>query len=244
MPWRVHLAELRRRIIVSFVVILAMTLVAFLLTPTLFRLLKPEGLDFHAFAPTDTLTAVLKLAFGFGLFLSLPFLLYQIWAFVRPGLTEQEARAALRLIPLSFLFFVLGLIFAYAVVFPALLHWMTKLNAFLGLKLVLGVQAYLTLLMHVLLPVAFLFELPLILFFFAAIGLLTPERLRTMRPYAYFALIVGSWLFVPGDWVTLFLLIGPLLLLYELSALFIRIAFRRRRAMMAEADDPDGGPRA
>ncbi|QZA33906.1 twin-arginine translocase subunit TatC [Hydrogenibacillus sp. N12] len=229
-PWREHLAELRRRLIWSLVVLLGMTVAALALAPVFFRWLRPPGIEWYAFSPMDTLATFLKVSLAFGFFLSLPFVLYQIWAFVRPGLTEREARAALKLIPASFALFLVGVALGYAVLFPALVRALMRLNAFLGLELVLGVRPYLELLVRVLLAAGAVFELPLVMIFLASVGLLPPERLKKSRPTAYFVLIVASWLFAPGDWVSFLLLVLPLLVLFELSALLIRLAFRRRVA--------------
>lgn len=227
LTWVGHLGELRKRLLRTFMVFILFTLMALFFSRTIFDLLKPEGLTWHAFSPTDTLAIYFKLSLGIAFFLTIPYLLYELWAFVRPGLTEEEARVTLQYLPWVFFFFISGLLFAYFVVFPGFLFWMQKLNEALGLTLILGVNAYFSLLFEVVFPVALLFELPVVMLFLARLGLLTPQRIKMWRPYAYFLLAVVSFFFVPGDWVTFLLVIFPLIALYELSYVMIRWAYRR-----------------
>ncbi|MOA01522.1 Sec-independent protein translocase protein TatCd [compost metagenome] len=152
-------------------------------------------------------------AFG----ITLPFTLFQIWAFVSPGLKPKERKATLKYIPFAFIFFLLGVAFGYFVVFPLAMSFTGSLNKQLGLIETYGMADYFKFLTNIVMPISLLFELPIVILFLTQLRILNPKLLKKMRRAAYFALVVVSVMITPADFFSAFLVLIPLILLYELS---------------------------
>ena len=228
-----HLAELRKRLIAIGLWFLAAMCAGLYLSPRILLLIKRnpagEAVEWNVFSFTDGLFVYLRCAFLFAAIVTLPLLLYQVWAFVRPGLTEREARGTFRYVPASFVLFAAGISFGYYVVFPMMLRFMKSMNASLGAVETYGIDRYFSFLFNVLFPLGLAFEMPLVILFLTRLGLLSPSRIRFIRKYAYVALaIVGSCI-SPPDFVSHLSVTVPLLLLFEFSA-FVSVRYSRRRA--------------
>ncbi|EFM12439.1 Sec-independent protein translocase, TatC subunit [Paenibacillus curdlanolyticus YK9] len=232
-----HLTELRRRLIVTFSVFVVTLCVGLYLSPSLLRYLKAQpaarGVEWNVFSFTDGLFVYLRCAFLFAVILTLPLVLYQAWAFARPGLTETEAKGTLSYIPASFALFVGGISFSYFVVFPMMLRFMQRMNVSVGAVETYGIDKYFGFMFNVIFPLGIAFEMPLVILFMTRIGLLTPEKLRTSRKYAYVALAVVGSCISPPDFVSHLSVTIPLLLLYE-SGVFVssRAYGKRRQSLM------------
>lgn len=166
--------------------------------------------------PDDILSIYLSLAAYTALTFSIPFIVYQIWAFVRPGLKDREARAVVYFLPASFICFLAGFAFAFYVLSPSLL------TVLLGLgegqfEIQLTALNYLNFLLKLSLPTAILFEMPVITAFFTKIGLLDPRFLVKYRRYIYFLLLTLAVVLTPADFISDLALTIPLLLLFEFS---------------------------
>jgi sec-independent protein translocase protein TatC len=170
----------------------------------------------------------MKCALLVAVLFTLPVLLYQIWAFVRPGLTEEEARGTLPYVPVSFVLFLGGASFSYFVVFPMMVRFMEKMNRTIGAVETYGIDRYFSFLFSVVFPMAVAFELPVVILFLTRIGLLSPERLKKARKFAYLGLaIVGSCI-SPPDFVSHLSVTIPLILLFEISVI---VSARQWRTM-------------
>lgn len=231
--WIGHVAELRKRLIATgacFVVSLSGGL---WLSPHILDYLQPrmDGklLEWNVFSFTDGLFVYLRCAFLFAVLLTLPVALYQIWAFVRPGLTEREARGTLACVPVSFFLFLCGVGFAYYVVFPMMLRFMIRMNESVGAVETYGIDRYFAFLFNVLFPLGTAFEMPLLILFLTRLGLLTPARIRGIRKYAYVGLAVVGSCISPPDFVSHLSVTVPLLLLFEVGAA-VSVRYSRRRA--------------
>jgi len=221
MKLSLHLGELRKRIFL-IVVVLALTMIGGLLTATgllnYLRTIEPaKAMNWHVFSPWDSIRLYMQVAFILSVGVTMPFILFQLWAFVRPGLHREERDAALRYIPLVALFFLAGLCFAYFVVFPSAFHFASGLNREMNVTETYGAAQYFSFMFSLLLPVSLIFELPALLMFLTKLRILNPVILRKFRRYAYFALIVLSTFIAPPDFISNLLIAAPLLLLYEFS---------------------------
>lgn len=228
----VHLTELRKRLLVVFGWFFAMLCAGLYISPRLLRILKSqpaaEGIEWNVFSYTDGLFIYMKCALLVAVLFTLPVVLYQLWAFVRPGLTEEEAKGTLPFVPISFALFIAGASFSYYVVFPMMLRFMKKMNETIGAVETYGIDRYFSFLFSVVFPMAVAFELPVVLLFLTRIGLLTPERLKKARKYAYLGLaIVGSCI-SPPDFVSHLSVTIPLIILFEISVI---VSSRQWRSM-------------
>lgn len=234
-----HLGELRRRIfIVMLALIAGLVLGLFFAKPMYGYLTATEQAKeiggFHTFSLWDGIGIYMKFAFIIALIPVVPLAFYQLWAFVKPALRKHEQKAALRYVPYALLMLLLGISFSYFVVFPMAFTFTTEISKSLGLEETYGIVQYLTFLVNIVVPISLLFELPLLLMFLTAIRILTPSGLRKMRRVAYFVMLVIGVTVTPPDVVSDVLVAVPLILLYELSILMCARIYRKQQQKAAE----------
>lgn len=225
-----HLAEFRSRLIASLIwFVLWFCLGIFLVYP--FYHLVTQFLDqpLLALGPNEILWLYVKVASLVALSASLPFVTYQIWAYVKPALKQEELRAIYWYLPAVFLCFIMGLAFGFYLVAPALLQVLLNWSQEL-FETRLTVGNYLDFIFGVTLPLGFLFEMPVLVAFLTHIGLLSPKWLSAYRRYAYFVLLVLAVVLTPADFVSDLAMLVPLVGLYEISILISHwILYRKRR---------------
>lgn len=227
-----HLGELRRRVIYILIVLVVTMVGGLLVADPIFAYIistkEASQITLHAFSLWDAIGYYMKIAFVVALVVTLPFTLYQLWAFVSPGLREVERKATLRYIPFVFVMFVIGLAFAYFVVFPLAFNFTTNMTRHLGLQETYGISQYFSFLLNILIPISLLFELPIVIMFLTRIRILNPKRLRKMRRVAYFALIFIGVTITPPDLISDSLVAIPLILLYEFSVFLSTAVYRKQ----------------
>lgn len=236
-----HLSELRRRLVYVLSVFVVVLVAAFFVVDPIYHYVTVNALsgvriELNAFSFWDGVGVYMKISMVVALGITLPFTLYQIWAFVSPGLKPAEQKATLRYIPFVFICFLAGLAFGYFVVFPLAMSFTGSLNKQLGLVETYGMADYFKFLMNIVLPISLLFELPLVILFLTQLRLLNPIRLKKMRRVAYFILVVISVMITPADFFSAFLVLIPLILLYELSVLLSKRVYRKQLAADAERE--------
>lgn len=231
-----HLAEVRKRLIIVvawFVLTLGGGLY---LSPGILKYIRSQPaaahIDWNVFSFTDGLFIYMKCAFVFAVFLTLPVLLYHVWAFVRPGLTDAEAKETFAYIPAAFFLFLSGVAFSYSVVFPMMVRFMKNMNQSIGAVETYGIDRYFSFMFNVIFPLAVAFEMPVVVLFLTRIGVLTPERLRKTRKYAYLGLAITGSCISPPDFVSHLSVTIPLLLLFELSVIVSGQYYRRKISTM------------
>lgn len=225
-----HLTELRKRLIVVLLTFLAFLALGFYFAPDILTWIKRTSntahIEWNVFGFTDGLMIYLKCAVLVAIFFTLPVLFYQTWKFVKPGLTEQEARNTFWYVPVSFFLFLIGASFSYYIVFPFMIQFMSSINQSLGASEVYGMDKYLTFLFNTVLPVSLIFELPLVILFLTRLGLITPRTLKRSRKKAYFVLVIIALMITPPDITSDLLVSVPLILLYEAGVLVSEWATR------------------
>ena len=234
-----HLRELRRRLIVSMLAFFAISVVAFIFYEPLLefvrqplcevppRLLGDQGCDLVFSRVFGGFLFRLKLTALAGVVLTSPVWLYQIWAFITPGLTVKEKKYAIPFAVSSFLLFAAGGTVAYLTM-PTGIRILMQIAGD-GLEPLLQAEEYLNFVGLMFLGFGLMFELPLILFFLGLAGIVTPEMLRSQRRLALVLIVALAALVTPSqDPYTLLVLAVPLYLLYELNIVVLRIIGRRR----------------
>jgi len=190
----------------------------------------PEGKCGLVFSgPVDAFTIKLKIVLYLGVAIALPVILYQLWAFVTPGLTQREKRYAIPFIVSSVVLFLAGAAFAYL----ALPQGLEFLLGFAGegVYALLTFDRYIGFVVLVILAFGFSFLLPVLLVFLELVGVLTPERLSAWRRYAIVSIAVFAAVITPtGDPITLLMLGVPMYLFYEAAIIIGRVTRRRRAA--------------
>lgn len=239
-----HIGELRKRVIyviITLVIGLVLGLIA--ANPAYDYLMskKPANtISLHTFSLWDGIGMYMKFAFVIALIFALPVIFYQLWAFVKPALRESEQRSTLKYIPFALIMFLIGLSFAYFVVFPLAFHFTRSVSQNLQLQETFGIAQYFEFLFNIVIPISLLFELPLVIMFLTAIRILNPIRLRKMRRVAYFVMVLIGTMITPPDIVSDLLVAIPLVLLYEASV-FLSGAVYKKQIAAAEKWEAEYG---
>ncbi len=223
-----HLVELRSRLlrIVSAVLLVFIGLLPwagdiFALVSTPLRNVLPGG-QMIATQVASPLLTPFKLTFFTALFLAMPVVLYQLWAFVAPGLYKKERRFALPLLASSILLFYLGIAFAYYVVFPLMFNFFTSI-APEGVEVQTDISQFLDFITTIFFAFGLAFEVPIATVLIVWTGLTTPKKLGTARPYVFLGAFVVGMFLTPPDMISQTLLAVPVYLLYELGIVMSRI---------------------
>ncbi|QEH09103.1 twin-arginine translocase subunit TatC [Histophilus somni] len=220
-----HLLELRDRLLRSiiFVVVIFLALVYFandiynfVASPLLDVL--PAGATMIATNIATPFFTPIKLTAVVALFISVPFLLYQVWAFVAPALYQHEKRLVYPLLFSSTLLFYLGVAFAYYVVFPLVFAFLTK-TAPEGVAIATDISSYLDFVLALFLAFGICFEVPVAIVLLCWSGVTTPADLRKKRPYIIVAAFFIGMLLTPPDAISQTLLALPMCLLFEIGVI-------------------------
>lgn len=216
-----HLIELRTRLLHSAVALLlvfialfpwAANLYTWLAHPLLAKL--PKGAQMIATDVTTPFFVPLKVAMMAAFLIALPYILYQIWRFVAPGLYAHEKRLVWPLILASTVLFFCGMAFAYFIVFPVVFGFITA-SAPQGVAVMTDIDKYLSFVLGMFMAFGITFQVPVAVVVLVRMGLVTVEKLRDVRRYVIVASFVVGAIFTPPDVVSQFMLAMPLWLLYE-----------------------------
>ncbi|MET3653345.1 twin-arginine translocase subunit TatC [Dyella japonica] len=223
-----HLMELRSRLLRAIVTVLVVlgALVPFanrlyteLAAPLVSRL--PQGAHLIATEVASPFVTPLKLAFYAALFISMPMIVYQLWAFVSPGLYRNEKRLARPLLVAALFLFYLGCAFAYFLVLPAAFRFLTAVTP-QGVEMMTDITHYLDFVMLMFFAFGLCFEVPVAVVILAAIGVVSLEQLRSGRRYAVVGAFAIAAFITPPDITSMIMLAIPMCLLYELGILAAR----------------------
>ena len=227
-----HLIELRGRllkvaaaVVLVFVALLPFARRIFTLVSEPLREILP-GQQMIATEVASPLLTPFKLTFFVALFIAMPVVLYQVWAFVAPGLYMKEKRFAFPLLASSILLFYLGIAFAYFVVFPLMFGFFTAV-APEGVEVMTDISHFLSFITMIVLAFGLAFEVPVATVLLVWTGLTSVDKLSKARPYVFLgAFIVGMFL-TPPDVISQTLLAVPVYLLYECGIIMSRIFARK-----------------
>jgi len=223
-PFTAHLEELRKRLIICFIVIGVGFVIAYgfkeklfeILTLPLVREMRPgDKLIFTGL--TEAFFTYMKVSFLAGIILASPVIIYQFWAFVGPGLYQKEKRYFVPIVLLSAFFFVGGSLFCFFVVFPFAFKFFLSFATDV-IQPLPSMNEYLSFVSVTMLAFGLVFELPLVIVFLAKLGIVTVEFLRKNRKYAILLIFIAAAILTPGpDVVSQVLMAFPLMFLYEIS---------------------------
>jgi sec-independent protein translocase protein TatC len=239
-----HLIELRSRLIKISIAVIGLFVVLLPFSQKIFEVVsKPlvevlPGQKMIATAVASPLLTPFKLTFFVALFVAMPVVLYQVWAFVAPGLYKKEKRFAFPLLGSSIVLFYAGIAFAYFVVFELVFGFFASITP-PSVEMMTDIAAYLDFITKIFLAFGIAFEVPIATVLVVWTGLTTPEKLGKARPYVFLgAFIVGMFL-TPPDVISQTLLAVPVYLLYELGILMSRLFSTRRRSNPEETVTAD-----
>jgi sec-independent protein translocase protein TatC len=237
-----HLVELRSRLLKACVAVLLVLLVLLPFSRKLYALLAapltavlPEGSSMIAIDVASPFLTPFKLALLLALIISIPVVLYQLWAFVAPALYRQEKRLARPLLYSAVVLFYLGCAFAYFVVFPLVFGFFTRVAPD-GVTVMTDISKYLDFVITLFLAFGITFEVPIATIILVATGMVTVEKLAKMRAYVLVGAFAMGMLLTPPDVISQTLLALPMWLLFEIGLLMSRILLPDRIAEAAEAE--------
>ncbi|MSQ06418.1 MAG: twin-arginine translocase subunit TatC [Dehalococcoidia bacterium] len=242
LSFRQHLLELRRRLFISVLALLAGSGVGFAFYQQILELLiRParladNGAQLVFIEATELLTTSFKVSMLAGVVLAFPVILYQVVRFVAPGLTRRERRYLLAFLPGAMLAFVGGMAFAYFVLLPPALGFLLTFGADVATPMI-RISNLVALILRLLFWMGLVFETPLVMYLLAQLGVVNARMLTRFRPYwLVVAFLLGAIITPTFDPVNQALVAIPLLVLYELGIWLARLAgWSRRRSRQAAA---------
>jgi len=244
-PFMSHLMELRDRLLRAVLVILVVFLALFSFSNELYSLLAepllihlPTGSSMIATEVASPFLTPFKLAMMSAIFISMPFLLYQLWAFIAPGLYKHEKSLAFPLLFSSIILFYLGMVFAYFVVFPLMFKFFTGI-ALEGVTMMTDITKYLDFVLKMFFAFGMAFEVPIATILVISTGMTTADKLAEKRPYIIVGAFVFGMLLTPPDIVSQMLLAIPMWILFEFGLIFSRILTRKKVRLAKEREEQD-----
>jgi sec-independent protein translocase protein TatC len=223
-----HLVELRNRLFVMFGSVFVVFMVLFPFSKPIFefvseplRTVLPGG-QLIATGTASPVIATLKLSFYLALMLAMPVVLYQVWAFVAPGLYKKEKHFAFPLLASSILLFYVGLAFAYFVVFPLIFKFVVAFTPE-SVSYMPDITDYIGFIMMLVLVFGLAFETPVATVLLVWTGITSVEKLGTARPYVFLGAFVVGMLLTPPDVISQIMLAIPVYLLYELGIIMAKL---------------------
>jgi sec-independent protein translocase protein TatC len=239
-----HLVELRDRVLRMVIAILAIFLCLFYWANDIYTYLAvpltshmPEGSTMIAIDVASPFLTPFKLVLMLSIFLAMPVILFQFWAFVAPGLYKTEKRIAGPLLVSSILLFYAGIAFAYYVVFPLVFGFFTSVGPEM-ISISTDIGRYLDFVLSLFFGFGLAFEVPIATIILVAVGITTPKKLGQMRPYVIVGAFVIGMLLTPPDIISQVLLAVPMWILFEAGLIASAIMFKDRN--MDSTDDDEG----
>jgi sec-independent protein translocase protein TatC len=224
-----HLVELRDRIIKASISVIVLFLGMVYWAPDIFQLLArplldvlPKGAHMIVTDVTGSFFVPIKVTLMAAFVLALPVVIYQVWAFVAPGLYQHEKKLVIPLVVSTYTLFLIGMAFAYLLVFPTVFSFMVSYNEPLGADMSTDIDKYLSFAMTTFLAFGFTFEVPVVVVVLVRLRMVKLEKLKEIRPYIIVGAFVVAAVVTPPDVLSQLLLAIPLCVLYELGLLIAR----------------------
>ena len=241
-----HLVELRDRIIRAGLAVVVVFVGLVYWAPDIFRLLArplmqnlPKDGKMIVTDVTGSFFVPMKVTMMVALVIALPVVLYQIWAFVAPGLYQHEKKLVVPLVGSSYTLFLCGMAFAYFVVFPTIFRVMAHYNAPLGAEMTTDIDNYLSFVLTMFLAFGVTFEVPIVVVILNKMGFVTLKKLKKVRPYVIVGAFVISAVVTPPDVFSQLILAVPLVLLYEVGIIAARLIVGKDKV---EEEEPEATP--
>jgi sec-independent protein translocase protein TatC len=233
MTLREHLLELRKRLMWSVIAIAASTCIALYFVDRVFPFFTEafhdsfKGAMLIGTSPAEAFLLKLKMAFFTGLLGVSPFLFFQLWLFIRPALYEEEKRMALPFVMITTSLFLAGVVFCYQLVLPIALEFFAGEYESVGVTPTIRISEHIAMVVQALLGFGIAFELPVISFLLARLGVIDFQMMKSGVRYAIVVIFLVSAILTPPDVLSQFLMAGPLTLLYGVSMLVVKHVDRR-----------------
>ncbi len=241
-PFMSHLIELRDRILRIVVVVIAIFMVLFFFANDLYHIVSapllaqlPEGSTMIATGVAAPFLTPFKLSLVTSIFIAIPFIFYQFWSFVAPGLYRHEKRLALPLLVSSIFLFYAGIVFSFYVVFPLMFAFFTATTPE-GVSMMTDISQYLDFVLKMFFAFGLAFEVPIVTIVLTITGVTNADKLAEKRPYIIVGSFVVGMLLTPPDIISQTLLAIPIWLLFELGVVFSRMIGNKKAEREAQEE--------
>jgi sec-independent protein translocase protein TatC len=242
-----HLVELRDRIIRAGLAVIVVFIGLVYWAPDIFRLLArplmqnlPKDGKMIVTDVTGSFFVPMKVTMLVAFVIALPVVLYQIWAFVAPGLYQHEKKLVGPLVASSYSLFLCGMAFAYFVVFPTIFRVMAHYNAPLGAEMTTDIDNYLSFVLTMFIAFGVTFEVPIVVVLLVRMNVVTLKKLKEIRPYVIVGAFVISAVVTPPDVFSQLILAIPLIVLYEAGIIAARLIVGKQPVVVEDASSPPG----
>jgi len=235
-----HLTELRNRIVWSLIpAAIGLGIALYFTTRVMKFLTRHLTTELVFTTPTEAFWTYMKVAMIMGLFIAMPIILWNVWAFVAPGLHKHERKYAAPFVIIGSLLFLAGGAFALLVVVPFAIQFLVSFGQEQGLKAMITVSSYIDFILKFTLAFGVVFEMPVVITLLSMLGIVTPQFLSKNRKYAILInFIIAAVLTPTPDVVNQSLMAGPLCILYEVGVICARVVARKKaRAKAAVAEE-------
>lgn len=247
-----HLEELRKCLLKAVLGTMVGVGVCLAFSAEIYRVLAkpllkllPEGTNMVFTAPQDPFFVYLKVAFTAGIFVALPWVLFQLWIFISPGLYEREKKLAAPFVAIASLLFYIGGAFAYFLVFPVVFQFFLSLSDEF-MSPMISIKEYMSLILKLMLAFGAVFETPVVIVFLGLLGVIDSDFLKKGRRYFIVMAFVLGAILSPPDPLSQLLMGVPLMVLYEISIRVLVVIEKRRKQRDKELgldlDDEIEGP--
>jgi len=242
-PFMAHLIELRDRVLRIVVVVICFFMVLFFFANDLYHLVSepllaqlPDGSTMIATGVAAPFLTPFKLSLVASIFLAIPYIFYQFWSFVAPGLYQHEKRLALPLVASSVILFYGGIVFSFYIVFPLMFAFFTATTPE-GVAMMTDISQYLDFILKMFFAFGLAFEVPIVTIVLTMTGVTNADKLAEKRPYIIVGAFVLGMLLTPPDIISQTLLAIPIWLLFELGIIFSRIIGNRKAQKEKEEEE-------
>lgn len=243
MPLTSHLEELRKRLIRSLIAVAITFPIAYYFKEQLFKIITgplmkalPENSHMIYTGLPEAFFNYLKISFFAGLILAAPYILFEVWRFVSPGLYKSERKYVGPFVVCSTLLFTGGVFFCYFIVLPPAFKFFIEFSTDF-LKPMVSLKEYLSLALKLLLAFGIVFEIPVFIYFLSRVGVVNARMLTSKRKYAVLIIFIVAAILTPTpDAFTQLLMAGPMIILYEIGILVSRWAGKARSKSKSESD--------
>ena len=239
-----HLIELRQRLVRASVSVLVIFICLVPFAQEIFSAVAdplieqlPEGSSMIATQVASPFLTPFKTTLFVALFFAMPVVIYQIWAFVAPGLYRKEKSFAVPLVVSSIVLFYCGIAFAYFVVFPLMFAFFNSVTPE-GVQMMTDISSYLDFILTIFFAFGIAFEVPIATVMLVATGMTSPESLGKKRPYVFLGAFVAGMFLTPPDVISQTLLAVPIYLLFEAGILMSRLMLRDKNGQDVTSDKP------
>jgi len=239
-----HLVELRSRLVKASLTVLVVFICLVPFAQQIFSLVAdplidqlPEGSSMIATQVASPFLTPFKTTLFVALFFAMPVVIYQVWAFVAPGLYRKEKSFAIPLVVSSIVLFYLGIAFAYFIVFPLMFAFFNSVTPD-GVQMMTDISSYLDFILTIFFAFGLAFEVPIATVMLVATGMTTPESLKSKRPYIFLGAFVVGMFLTPPDVISQTLLAVPIYLLFEAGIIMSRLMLREKAKKDLPGDKP------